>query len=119
MTETVRLDDLELSTRAHGALTRHGILTVDELCAKSPEYLTRHVRHFGRKSLREVQEVLQYMGRYLDGDEQHIKNAIEARAVKNVFLDSEDEMPEIRRLRETTAMTVEQRLARIEKVLGL
>ncbi len=49
--------DLPLSTRPHNCLTNHCIHTVADLCQYSDADLMK-MRNFGRKTLREVKEVL-------------------------------------------------------------
>jgi DNA-directed RNA polymerase subunit alpha len=55
------VDDLELSVRSANCLYFEGILYVGELVQKTELDLLK-LRHFGRKSLKEVKECLQEMG---------------------------------------------------------
>jgi DNA-directed RNA polymerase alpha subunit len=55
------IDDLELSVRSINCLRIAGITTIGDLASKSREELLS-LRHFGRRSLREVVEVLDNVG---------------------------------------------------------
>lgn len=55
------IEDLELSVRSYNCLKRAGIQTVDELFQKSEEDMMK-VRNLGKKSLKEVKEVLATLG---------------------------------------------------------
>lgn len=56
-----RIDDLELSVRAHNCLMMANIKTVGELVVKTEVEMLKY-QNFGRKVLREVCEVLESMG---------------------------------------------------------
>lgn len=58
---TISIDELVLSVRTEHCLKNDNIRTVAELCAKTRSELLR-IPNFGRKSLREVEELLQAMG---------------------------------------------------------
>ena len=51
------IEDLELSVRSYNCLKRAGIQTVEELTQKTEEDMMK-VRNLGKKSLKEVKEVL-------------------------------------------------------------
>ena len=55
------VDDLELSVRSSNCLRRENIQTVGELITYSETDLL-HIPHFGRRSLREVKEVVHNLG---------------------------------------------------------
>jgi DNA-directed RNA polymerase subunit alpha len=55
------IEDLELSVRSYNCLKRAGIQTVEELTQKTEEDM-RKVRNLGKKSLKEVKEVLAKLG---------------------------------------------------------
>ncbi len=63
------IDELELSVRSYNCLKRAGINTVEELCSKTPEELTK-VRNLGRKSLEEVLVKLKELGLQLKQSEE-------------------------------------------------
>ena len=56
--QNMTIEDLELSVRSYNCLKRAGISTVDELTQKTEEEMMK-VRNLGKKSLKEVKEVLQ------------------------------------------------------------
>ncbi len=55
------IEELELSVRSYNCLKRAGIQTVEELTQKTEEDMMK-VRNLGKKSLKEVKEVLQKLG---------------------------------------------------------
>ena len=55
------ISELELSVRAANCLREAKILTIGELVSKSPQELLKY-RNFGKKSLAEIDELLQGMG---------------------------------------------------------
>jgi DNA-directed RNA polymerase subunit alpha len=55
------IEDLELSVRSYNCLKRAGIQTVEELTQKTEEDMIK-VRNLGKKSLKEVKEVLASYG---------------------------------------------------------
>ena len=57
----MNIDELELSVRSYNCLKRAGIITVEELCNKTPEDMMK-VRNLGRKSLEEVLAKLKELG---------------------------------------------------------
>lgn len=59
--QLVRIDDLELSVRAANCLENAGVVTLADLLRYTDDALLR-TRHFGRKSLREIQEILAELG---------------------------------------------------------
>lgn len=63
------IDELELSVRASNCLKRTGILTVQQLCEKTPEEMMK-VRNLGRKSLDEVLLKLKDLGLSLKSSEE-------------------------------------------------
>ena len=63
------IDELELSVRSYNCLKRAGINTVEELCSKTPDELTK-VRNLGRKSLEEVLVKLKELGLQLKQSEE-------------------------------------------------
>ena len=59
--QNMTIDDLELSVRSFNCLKRAGIQTVEELIQKTEEDMMK-VRNLGKKSLKEVKEVLASYG---------------------------------------------------------
>ncbi len=59
--QNMTIDDLELSVRSFNCLKRAGIQTVEELMQKTEEDMMK-VRNLGKKSLKEVKEVLASYG---------------------------------------------------------
>lgn len=59
---TMMIEDLELSVRSYNCLKRAGIQTVEELTQKTEEEMM-HVKNLGKKSLQEVKERLESIGR--------------------------------------------------------
>ena len=59
--QNMTIDDLELSVRSNNCLKRAGIQTVEELMQKTEEDMMK-VRNLGKKSLKEVKEVLASYG---------------------------------------------------------
>lgn len=55
------IEDLDLTVRSYNCLKRAGIQTVEELTQKTEEEMMK-VRNLGKKSLKEVKEVLQSFG---------------------------------------------------------
>ena len=55
------IDDLELSVRSNNCLKRAGIQTVEELIQKTEEDMMK-VRNLGKKSLKEIKEVIASYG---------------------------------------------------------
>jgi DNA-directed RNA polymerase subunit alpha len=55
------IDELEFSVRAHNCLVSHGIKRVIDLINLSDEEILK-IKNFGRKSLREVKEILKAFG---------------------------------------------------------
>ena len=55
--QNMTIEDLELSVRSYNCLKRAGIQTVEELTQKTEEDMMK-VRNLGKKSLKEVKEVL-------------------------------------------------------------
>ena len=55
------IEELELSVRSYNCLKRAGIQTVEELTQKTEDEMMR-VRNLGKKSLKEVKDVLQELG---------------------------------------------------------
>ena len=55
------IEDLELSVRSYNCLKRNGISTVQELTQKTEDDMMK-IRNLGKKSLKEVKEVLQKFG---------------------------------------------------------
>ena len=60
-----RVDELELSVRSANCLAQAGIRYIGELVQKSEAEMLR-TKNFGRKSLKEIKEILQDMGLSLD-----------------------------------------------------
>lgn len=56
--QNMTIEDLELSVRSYNCLKRAGIQTVEELTQKTEEEMMK-VRNLGKKSLKEVKEMLQ------------------------------------------------------------
>jgi DNA-directed RNA polymerase subunit alpha len=56
-----RIEELELSVRSYNCLKRAGIETIEELTQKTEEDMMK-VRNLGKKSLKEVKEVLTKLG---------------------------------------------------------
>lgn len=61
------IEELELSTRAISSLKKAGITTMKELTPDKFAQMRTHVRGFGRKTERELRELLQWM-REAQGD---------------------------------------------------
>jgi DNA-directed RNA polymerase subunit alpha len=59
--QSMTIEDLELSVRSYNCLKRAGIQTVEELTQKTEEDMIK-VRNLGKKSLKEVKEVLSSYG---------------------------------------------------------
>lgn len=59
--QNMSIEDLDLSVRSYNCLKRAGIQTVEELTQKTEEDMMK-VRNLGKKSLKEVKEVLQNYG---------------------------------------------------------
>ena len=59
--QSMTIEDLELSVRSYNCLKRAGIQTVEELTQKTEEDMIK-VRNLGKKSLKEVKEVLASYG---------------------------------------------------------
>ena len=59
--QNMSIEDLELSCRSYNCLKRAGIQTVEELTQKTEEDMMK-VRNLGKKSLKEVKDVLQELG---------------------------------------------------------
>lgn len=59
--QNMTIEDLELSVRSYNCLKRAGIQNVDELTQKTEEEMIK-VRNLGKKSLKEVKEVLTSYG---------------------------------------------------------
>jgi len=59
--QNMTIEDLELSVRSYNCLKRAGIATVEELTQKTEEDMMK-VRNLGKKSLKEVKDVLQSYG---------------------------------------------------------
>src|ERR1700675_4519341 len=55
------VEELELSVRSYNCLKNAGIQTIGELVQKSESEMLRR-KHFGRKSLNEIKEILSTMG---------------------------------------------------------
>ena len=55
------IDELELSVRSYNCLKRAGIQTVEELIQKTEEDMMK-VRNLGKKSLKEIKEVIASYG---------------------------------------------------------
>ena len=62
------IEELDLSVRSYNCLKRAGINTVEDLTNKSEEDMMK-VRNLGRKSLEEVINKLNGLGRYLKKEE--------------------------------------------------
>lgn len=58
------IDELEFSVRAHNCLVSHGIKRVIDLVNLTDEEILK-IKNFGRKSLREVKEILKAFGLHL------------------------------------------------------
>ena len=58
------IDELEFSVRAHNCLVSHGIKRVIDLVNLPDEDILK-IKNFGRKSLREVKEILKAFGLHL------------------------------------------------------
>ena len=56
------IEDLDLSVRSYNCLKRAGIQTVEELTQKTEEEMMR-VRNLGKKSLKEVKDKLENLGK--------------------------------------------------------
>jgi DNA-directed RNA polymerase subunit alpha len=56
----ISIDDLDLTVRSYNCLKRAGIATVQDLCEKTEDEMSR-VRNLGKKSLKEVKEKLAEM----------------------------------------------------------
>lgn len=61
-----RIDELELSVRTSNCLQSLGVTTIGELVAHSEAELFK-AKNFGRKSLKEIKEILADMGLSLSG----------------------------------------------------
>lgn len=59
--ESVAVDELELSIRAANCLKNIGVRTVGQLAATTEAELLR-TQNFGRKSLKEIKEILNVLG---------------------------------------------------------
>ena len=59
--QNMTIDDLELSVRSNNCLKRAGIQTVEELIQKTEEDMMK-VRNLGKKSLKEIKEVIASYG---------------------------------------------------------
>ena len=59
--QNMTIDDLELSARSQNCLKRAGIQNVEELMQKTEEDMMK-VRNLGKKSLKEIKEVLASYG---------------------------------------------------------
>ena len=59
--QNMTIDDLELSVRSNNCLKRAGIQTVEELMQKTEEDMMK-VRNLGKKSLKEIKEVIASYG---------------------------------------------------------
>lgn len=59
--QNMTIEDLELSVRSYNCLKRAGIQTVEELTQKTEEEMMK-VRNLGKKSLKEVKDMLQKYG---------------------------------------------------------
>lgn len=70
--EPVNIEDLGLSARARNGLNSAGITTVGELIRTSRRNVMK-IKHFGMKSMREVEDLLASIGLCFSG-EQGIKN---------------------------------------------
>ena len=60
-TQSMMIEDLDLSVRSYNCLKRAGIQTVDELTQKTEEEMMR-VRNLGKKSMKEVKEKITELG---------------------------------------------------------
>lgn len=78
------IDDLELSVRAHNCLVSSGVKRVIDLVNMSDEDILK-IKNFGRKSLKEVKEVLNAFGlRFgMNVKELDLKKAIKKKTEKN------------------------------------
>lgn len=62
-TNTMMIEDLDLSVRSYNCLKRAGIQTVDELTQKTEDEMM-HVKNLGKKSLKEVKDKMHQLGLY-------------------------------------------------------
>ena len=60
-TNTMLIEDLDLSVRSYNCLKRAGIQTVDELTQKTEDEMM-HVKNLGKKSLKEVKDKMYQLG---------------------------------------------------------
>lgn len=60
--EDLPIEELDLSVRSYNCLKRAAITTVNELCSKTEEEMMKF-RNLGKKSLKEVKEKLEKLGR--------------------------------------------------------
>ena len=60
-TNTMMIEDLDLSVRSYNCLKRAGIQTVDELTQKTEDEMM-HVKNLGKKSLKEVKDKMYQLG---------------------------------------------------------
>ena len=58
------IEELDLSVRSYNCLKRAGINTVDELSKRTEQDIMK-VRNLGKKSLQEIKEKLEALGRAL------------------------------------------------------
>ena len=65
----MNIDELELSVRSYNCLKRAGINTVEELCSRTSDDMTK-ARNLGRKSLEEVLQKLEELGLHLRESEE-------------------------------------------------
>lgn len=59
--QSMMIEDLDLSVRSYNCLKRAGIQTVDELCQKTEDEMMR-VRNLGKKSMKEVKDKIEELG---------------------------------------------------------
>ena len=79
----LHIDELDLSVRSHSCLRRLNITHVSELVRKNRRDLLA-LRNMGRKSLREIESVLQCVGLRLDMRDSDIADALELPDAKQV-----------------------------------
>ena len=99
----VRVDELELSVRTMNCLKSEGVRTIQDLITKSEVELIR-APNFGRKSLKEVKEILRPFGLHLRDtvilsvEEQMTRAMARARAAKVAYAEAVLEVQRIAKL---------------------
>jgi DNA-directed RNA polymerase subunit alpha len=75
------VDELELSVRSSNCLTSANIRTIGELVQKTEAEMLKQ-RNFGRKSLKEIQEILQGMNLHFGMDVSNWSGSTEEKAAE-------------------------------------